>query len=59
MILNRKNALLFVSFCFFVTSHVHANQQIIQEVLDGETIRKFVDPLPTFNGKRVDGSKAL
>lgn len=36
-----------------------ANQQIIQEVLDGATIPKFVEPLPLFNKKRVDGRKNL
>lgn len=40
-------------------SALQANQQIIQEVLDGNTIPKFVDPLPTFNGRRVDGTKPL
>ena len=38
---------------------INANQQLIQEVLDGSTIQQFVDPLPTFNGKRADGSKHL
>lgn len=43
----------------FEISHLHANQQIQQEVLDGTTIPKFTDPLPTFNGIRVDGTKKL
>jgi len=40
-------------------SYLQANQQIIQYVLDGASIPKFVEPLPTFNGKRVDGTKRL
>lgn len=42
-----------------IGSPLHANQQIIQEVLDGSEIPKFVEPLTTFNGKRVDGTKHL
>lgn len=38
---------------------MQANQQVIQDVLDGSEIPKFVEPLPTFNGKRVDGTKHL
>ena len=34
-----------------------ANQQIVQVVLAGSTIPKFVEPLPTFNGKRADGTQ--
>jgi spore coat protein A len=36
-----------------------ANQQVMQEVLDGSTLEKFVEPVPTFNGHRVDGRKKL
>jgi len=36
-----------------------ANQQVIQEVLAGSSIEKFVEPVPTFNGNRVDGTKKL
>jgi spore coat protein A, manganese oxidase len=36
-----------------------ANQQVIQEVLDGSTVPKYVESVPTFNGKRVDGTKDL
>lgn len=38
---------------------IHANQQVIQDVLDGTTIPKFVEPVPLFNGSRVDGTKKL
>lgn len=48
-------ALAFFNFLFCFSAQ--ANQQIIQEVLDGSSIPKFVDPLPTFNGQRVDGTK--
>ena len=40
-------------------SQAPANQQIIQEVLDGATIEKFVEPLPLLNEKRVNGTKNL
>ena len=30
-----------------------------QVALDGNTIPKFVDPLPTFNGRRINGSATL
>ncbi len=33
------------------------NQQIVQTVLDGSTIPKFVEPVPTFYGKRPDGTQ--
>ena len=47
-------------FCFGLLSiHLQANQQVMQEVLDGDSIPKFVEPLTTFNGRRVDGTKAL
>lgn len=36
-----------------------ANQQVMQFVLDGSTIPKFVEPLPKLNEKRVDGTKPL
>lgn len=35
---------------------VSANQQIVQKVLDGSDVPKFVEPLTTFNGDRVTGS---
>lgn len=57
-----KRFALFFSLGLFSTpeiANVHANQQVIQEVLAGKDIPKFVDPLPTFNGKRVDGTKKL
>ena len=31
----------------------------MQQVLDGSTIPKFVEPVPLFNGSRVDGTKKL
>lgn len=40
-------------------TNIQANQQIMQEVLDGTTIPKFVEPMPTYNGNRVDGTKKL
>src|SRR5689334_1661156 len=30
-----------------------------QTLLDGNSIPKFVDPLPTFNGRRINGSVTL
>ena len=36
-----------------------ASQQVGQAVLDGKTIPKFVEPVPLFNGNRVDGTKSL
>lgn len=47
---------LIATFCFSLAS---ANQQIIQEVLDGATIPQFVEALPTFNGKRPKGTRKL
>lgn len=41
------------------SSQIWGNQQVQQYVLDGRTIPKFVDPLPTFNGERADGTKKL
>lgn len=61
-IFNRKTAALIISFgSFFALENakVHANQQVAQYVLEGDAIPKFVDPLPTFNGQRVDGTKKL
>ncbi len=49
----------YIVFCGLFFSHVFGNQQIMQYVLDGGTIPKFVDPVPLFNGKRVDGTKKL
>ncbi len=36
-----------------------ANQQVMQEVLPGSSIEKFVEPVPVFNGNRADGTKKL
>jgi FtsP/CotA-like multicopper oxidase with cupredoxin domain len=36
---------------------VLGNQQIGQSVLPGANIPKFVEPLPTFNGKRANGAQ--
>ncbi len=58
----RKIFALTLSFGLFLTlenTHIHANQQVIQEVLSGSTIPKFVEPLPEFNENRVDGTKHL
>ncbi|MBS0654530.1 MAG: multicopper oxidase domain-containing protein [Verrucomicrobia bacterium] len=49
---------IMLSACAFF-SPASANQQIMQEVLDGSTIPKFVEPVPTFNGCRADGTKDL
>lgn len=42
-----------------LSTQIQANQQIIQEVLDGSTISQFVEPLPLACGNRVDGTKNL
>lgn len=49
---------LLLQYCSLIPP-AHANQQIIQKVLSGSSIPKFVDPLPTFNEDRVDGTKHL
>lgn len=46
-------------FALGLCSALTANQQIQQYVLDGTTIPKFVEPLPTFHESRVDGTKYL
>lgn len=58
----RKSATALVGLCILFTlenTKAQANQQVVQEVLDGATVPKFTDPLPTFNGKRVDGTMKL
>jgi spore coat protein A, manganese oxidase len=40
-------------------SDISANQQVIQDVLDGSKVPQFVEPVPTFNGNRVDGKRPL
>ncbi len=58
--MNKNKTSIIYSVCFgLFFSHTFANQQIMQEVLDGTTIPKFVDPVPLFNGSRVDGTKNL
>lgn len=42
-----------------LVASLHANQQVQQEVLDGTLIPKFVEPLTTFYGKRIDGTQHL
>src|SRR5690606_40907422 len=55
---NNKTVLFSViSIIFFLQAT--ANQQIIQHVLDGTTIPKFVEPVPLFNKKRVKVTKKL
>ena len=54
---NRTAFLHLICFGFFFQTLT--NQQVMQEVLDGSTIPKFVDPVPLFNGSRVDGTKKL
>ena len=41
------------------TVRVGASVSVAQTPLDGTTIPKFVDPLPTFNGRRVDGTATV
>jgi FtsP/CotA-like multicopper oxidase with cupredoxin domain len=43
----------------FLASTALANQQVVQSVLDGSKIPKFVEPVPTFNGNRVNGTHSL
>jgi spore coat protein A, manganese oxidase len=43
----------------FGSSAAQANQQVVQKVLDGSVIPKFVEPVPTFNGNRVNGTHPL
>ncbi len=42
-----------------ITAYMAANQQVQQYVIDGASIPKFVEPLTTFNGKRLDGTRNL
>ena len=42
-----------------VTVRVGASVSVAQTPLDGTTIPKYVDPVPTFNGRRVDGTAAV
>ncbi len=56
--------LQYLSLCvglFFACTHTpaYANQQVIQEVLDGSTLPKFVEEVPLFNKNRVDGTRKL
>ena len=56
-----QNKMLFV-YCvvlIVLCSQLFANQQIMQYVIAGADIPKFVDPVPLFNGSRVDGTKKL
>lgn len=57
-ILNRTTQVFIFIFGMLI-ANLQANQQVQQEVLDGSTIPKFVEPLTTFNGKRADGTKIL
>ncbi len=41
------------------TVRVGASVSVAQTPLDGTTIPRFVDPLPTFNGRRVDGTATV
>lgn len=59
MLHNRKTAFIVSLYCAINCSSAFANQQIMQYVLDGTTIEKFAEPVPTFNGNRVDGTKKL
>jgi FtsP/CotA-like multicopper oxidase with cupredoxin domain len=55
--MNKKNKIYIALGMIF--SHAFANQQIMQYVIAGASIPKFVEPLPLFNGSRVDGTKKL
>src|SRR5690606_10182859 len=56
-----KNSIIFLYSIILgiFSSQTFPNQQIIQEVLDGGTIPKFVEPVPLFNKNRADGRKKL
>jgi spore coat protein A len=41
------------------TVRVGASVSVAQTPLDGTTVPRFVDPLPTFNGRRVDGTATV
>ncbi len=41
------------------TVRVGYSVSVPQTPLDGTTIPRFVDPLPTFNGRRVDGTATV
>ena len=43
----------------FIGSTAGASVQVPQVPLAGNAIPKYVDPLPTFAGNRVDGTKPL
>ena len=49
-------SLLQLGAFLLLCTNLYANQQIIQDVLDGSNIPKFVESLTTFSGKRVHGS---
>ncbi len=55
--INRNFASIFL--LTLATCPLFANQQVMQEVILGGTIEKFVEPVPVFNGNRVDGTKKL
>ena len=63
MIFNISNRSLYALFLSsgllfsFSSSTLNANQQIMQEVVSGSTIPKFVEPVPIV--QRVDGTKKL
>lgn len=58
--MNKRNKALLhsmvIGMSFFLA---FANQQVMQEVIDGGSIEKFVEPVPLFNGQRVNGTKKL
>lgn len=61
---HKKHPIFLVVYCiaaflFMFNSLLQANQQVFQEVVSGVNIPKFVEPLPTFYGKRVDGTRRL
>lgn len=45
--------------CLTFIASVYSNQQVVQDVLDGTLIPKFVEPLTTFNDNRADGTHNL
>ncbi|MBA3721231.1 MAG: multicopper oxidase domain-containing protein [Parachlamydiaceae bacterium] len=55
-----KKKLYFLALLIGVsTNTIQANQQVKQFVIDGGIIPKFVEPLTTYNGERVDGIRKI
>ncbi len=52
-------AAVFFALCPGTVGNVHASFLVPQTPLSGNDIPKYVEPLPTFVGTRVDGTKSL